>query len=197
MRKSDAIEIILGHSECVPVVFTTGYASRFGSHIFDRPGNFYMTGSMGLAALIGIGVAECSGSQSIVVDGDGSILMNPGALVEGGRRKSGQIIHVILDDQAYESTGCQQTHSGHLCYAKLGIELGYAAAVVVRTRSELRVALSDALKCSSGSVLIHCAINSDRSFPPPRISISPEENSLRFSSYLVRAVRDEPGGAAS
>src|SRR3712207_2715390 len=47
----------------------------------DRPQNFYMLGSMGLAAPIALGVALAQPERQIVaLEGDGSLLMNLGCL---------------------------------------------------------------------------------------------------------------------
>ena len=48
---------------------------------FDRPSNFYMWNSMGMASSIGLGLALARPDLRVVVlDGDGSILMNLGSL---------------------------------------------------------------------------------------------------------------------
>ena len=46
-----------------------------------------------------------------MLDGDGSVLMHMGALATIGHCLPRNLIHVVLDNQAYESTGGQPTTS--------------------------------------------------------------------------------------
>jgi len=48
--------------------------------------NFYMFGSMGLVSSIGLGLALSTEREVVVFDGDGSLLMNPNALLENWKR---------------------------------------------------------------------------------------------------------------
>ena len=51
----------------------------------QRPQNFYMLGSMGLAVPIGLGVAIAQPQRKVfVLEGDGSLLMNVGCLATVG-----------------------------------------------------------------------------------------------------------------
>src|SRR5213083_790546 len=59
-----------------PVVHANGYICRESFAVRDRPENFYMIGSMGLASSIGLGAALARPAQpAIVFDGDGNLLM--------------------------------------------------------------------------------------------------------------------------
>ena len=62
------------------VLSTTGMISREVFFTEDRPGNFYMIGSMGLLSSFGLGLALMVPEQRVfVVEGDGSALMSLGA----------------------------------------------------------------------------------------------------------------------
>jgi len=66
-------------------VHANGYVSRAGYAARDREECFYMIGSMGLAASIGLGLALARPDRRVLVlDGDGNVLMNPGALASIG-----------------------------------------------------------------------------------------------------------------
>lgn len=107
--KAAAIAEIIAASEDTPIVFTTGYACRIANDIQDRPGHFYMVGSMGLACCVAAGVAAGLSRPVIVVDGDGALAMNPGALLLAAEFTRLPLIHIVLDDRAYSSTGAQPT----------------------------------------------------------------------------------------
>lgn len=73
--------------------------------------NFYMLGSMGMATPIGLGVALSSGREVVVIDGDGSLLMNPGTLAVVAAAAPKNLTILAIDNGVYGSTGSQQTHA--------------------------------------------------------------------------------------
>ena len=78
-----------------------------------RAQNFYMLGSMGLAAPIALGVAIAQPDRRVIgLEGDGSILMQLGALATIAMRAQKNLIIVILDNGAYQITGGQTAASG-------------------------------------------------------------------------------------
>jgi thiamine pyrophosphate-dependent acetolactate synthase large subunit-like protein len=75
-----------------------------------RAQNFYMLGSMGLAVPIALGVALAQPRRkTIALEGDGSILMQLGALATVAARGQKNLAIVILDNGAYQITGGQKT----------------------------------------------------------------------------------------
>src|SRR5487761_2695660 len=75
-----------------------------------RQQNFYMLGSMGLAVPIALGVAIAQPSRRVVaLEGDGSILMQLGALATVAGLAPKNLIVVIQDNGAYQITGGQPT----------------------------------------------------------------------------------------
>lgn len=74
--------------------------------------NFYMLGSMGMAAPIGLGVALNTNKRVFVIDGDGSILMNPGTLATVASNAPGNLTIIAIDNASYGSTGGQPTLTG-------------------------------------------------------------------------------------
>ena len=76
----------------------------------QRPQNFYMLGSMGLAVPIALGVALAQPSRRVVaLEGDGSILMQLGALATVAGLAPKNLIVVIQDNGTYQITGGQPT----------------------------------------------------------------------------------------
>ena len=75
-----------------------------------RPQNFYMLGSMGLAAPIALGVALAQPQRKVIaLEGDGSILMQLGSLATIAGRRQKNLAVVIMDNGAYQITGGQAT----------------------------------------------------------------------------------------
>src|SRR2546430_15808212 len=80
MQRLDATRIAVELARESPIIGGVGN-STFDLVPFDRPRNFYMWNSMGMASSIGLGLALVRPDlRVIVLDGDGSILMNLGSL---------------------------------------------------------------------------------------------------------------------
>jgi thiamine pyrophosphate-dependent acetolactate synthase large subunit-like protein len=74
----------------------------------QRPQNFYMLGSMGLAVPIGLGVALAQPQRKVfALEGDGSILMQLGSLATVAARATRNLAIVIMDNGTYQITGGQ------------------------------------------------------------------------------------------
>jgi thiamine pyrophosphate-dependent acetolactate synthase large subunit-like protein len=75
-----------------------------------RPQNFYMLGSMGLACPIALGVALAQPQRRVIaLEGDGSLLMQLGALSTIASLRQRNLIMVVWDNGAYQITGGQAT----------------------------------------------------------------------------------------
>ncbi len=75
-----------------------------------RPQNFYMLGSMGLAVPIALGVALAQPQRRVfALEGDGSILMQLGALTTIAMLRPKNLAIVVMDNGSYQITGAQPT----------------------------------------------------------------------------------------
>ena len=75
-----------------------------------RPQNFYMLGSMGLAFPIALGVALAQPDRRVfALEGDGSLLMQLGALSTIAALKPKNLIMIVMDNGIYQITGSQPT----------------------------------------------------------------------------------------
>ncbi|WP_246562514.1 thiamine pyrophosphate-dependent enzyme [Bradyrhizobium liaoningense] len=75
-----------------------------------RPQNFYMLGSMGLAFPIALGVALAQPDRRVfALEGDGSLLMQLGALSTIATLKPQNLIMIVMDNGIYQITGSQPT----------------------------------------------------------------------------------------
>ncbi|HKS86895.1 MAG TPA: thiamine pyrophosphate-dependent enzyme, partial [Pseudolabrys sp.] len=78
----------------------------------QRPQNFYMLGSMGLAIPIALGVAIAQPRRHIVaLEGDGSLLMQLGCLATVAERRPRNLTIIVWDNGIYQITGSQPTAS--------------------------------------------------------------------------------------
>ncbi len=68
--------------------------------------NFQVSGAMGYASSVGLGLAmACPDRRVIVLDGDGSLLMNLGTLVTISNESPTNLIHCVLENGMYELPG--------------------------------------------------------------------------------------------
>ncbi len=138
------------------VVATTGYISRELRAAFDRRENFYMLGSMGHAPAIGLGVALARSNEGEVVllDGDGALLMHLGVLSMIGQQQPSHFVHVVLDNELYETTGGQTSLSGRVNLAEIATANGYRSAVRCDDIASFIVALRHARTAAGPHMLI-------------------------------------------
>ena len=112
MTRYEILEHISGHLEAQVVVCNLGIPSKELYHILDQPSNFYMIGSMGMATPIGLGLALFTDLMVYVIDGDGSLLMNPGTLASVASAAPDNLKIIAIDNASYGSTGSQPTLTG-------------------------------------------------------------------------------------
>jgi len=126
MARYEAIEDIMKNIDDELVICNIGFPSRELYEINDRPENFYMIGSMGLASSIGFGLALTKPHKNIVViDGDGSLLMNMGSLVTIFANNPSNLTWIVIDNGAYGSTGNQDTYAQKVDLVDIAKSVGF------------------------------------------------------------------------
>ena len=81
----------------------------------QRPQNFYMLGSMGLAFPIALGVAIAQPQRRVIaLEGDGSLLMQLGCLSTIATLAPKNLTMVVMDNGIYQITGAQPTPAAAL-----------------------------------------------------------------------------------
>ena len=112
LTRYDIIKIIAPYLDGRVVVSNLGWPSKELFAIRHQASNFYMLGSMGMATPIGLGLALTSSKEIVVIDGDGSLLMNPGTLATAASVAPRNLTIIAIDNGAYGSTGNQPTLAG-------------------------------------------------------------------------------------
>ena len=112
MIRYDILKEILPLIEDQLIVCNIGLPSQELYQLNDKPTNFYMLGTMGLASSIGLGIALSQKKKIISIDGDGSILTNLGTLSTIANNVANNFILLIIDNGSYGSTGDQLTYAG-------------------------------------------------------------------------------------
>ncbi|MBE6490923.1 MAG: sulfopyruvate decarboxylase subunit beta [Methanobrevibacter sp.] len=126
MARFEAIYEIMEYIDDELIICNIGFPSRELYEINDRDENFYMIGSMGLASSIGFGLALAREDKDIVViDGDGSLLMNMGSLVTIFANNPRNLTWIVIDNGAYGSTGNQDTYAQKLDLVDIAKSVGF------------------------------------------------------------------------
>ena len=180
-----AIQTILGKVQDDDLVLsTTGMISREVFFSEDRAANFYMIGSMGLLSSFGLGLALQSPHKRVyVLEGDGSALMSLGTLPLIASGRPTNMVHFILDNEAYESTGVQPSISSKVDLSEIGKSCGYAHVARVEDVEGLEGALQDN-ETTTGPHLIMVKVGIAPVKGIPRVSHAPTEIRDRFKSRV-------------
>lgn len=101
------------------IVSSNGHISRVVYHTLPHP-QLYLRGSMGLPMAVGLGLALSRPQQTVIVlTGDGNFLMGLGSIATISHLSPPNLKIVILDNEAYATTGGQGTISSVLGYPTL------------------------------------------------------------------------------
>jgi len=110
--RHEILQLIAPYIDNKVVVCNLGFPSKELFNIKHQRSNFYMLGSMGMATPIGLGISLASDKEVIVIDGDGSLLMNPGSLATTAHFAPPNLTILAVDNSSYGSTGGQPTLTG-------------------------------------------------------------------------------------
>jgi thiamine pyrophosphate-dependent acetolactate synthase large subunit-like protein len=186
VQRLDATRIAVELAGESPIIGGVGN-STFDLVPFDRPRNFYMWNSMGMASSIALGLALARPDlRVIVLDGDGSILMNLGSLATERATGVTNLVHIIWDNGGWEITGGQPAGS------PFGVDLeavargcGFRRTARVDDLDAFRAALTDAMADAQAWAIVARVDAGDSPYRPSKNCAWLRD---RFRSAL------EPGG---
>lgn len=165
------------------MIATTGKCGRELYTLADRDQHLYQVGSMGCAAAMGLGVALNTSKKTIVIDGDGALMMKMGSLATIGSYAPANLLHIVLDNGTYDSTGGQPSVSPGIDFAQIAASCGYTQTYKCTSLSGFTEALSAALM-TDGPHLIHMKITTGSASDLGRPTIKPADVARRFQSFL-------------
>lgn len=189
MKRYDAIKkIVETISDEEYVISNIGFPSRELYGLKDRKRTFYMSGSMGMATPIGLGVAlaleqQDNKSKVIVIDGDGSLLMNFGELVTVYAQNPENLIIALIDNEAYGSTGSQETYASRINLSNIAKSIGFKEVYHINAKNTTDdIDMRDYID-KKGPVFIHIKVNPGNS-DAPIIDLTPSKIKNRFMKQI-------------
>ena len=164
---------------------TTGKTGRELFEVEDKPNNLYMVGSMGCISSLGLGLALARPDKKVVtIDGDGSALMRLGSFATNAYYQPGNLLHVLLDNNAHDSTGGQATVSHIVDFATLASTVSYPVALQVNTLDELEEAVRE-WKSNAQLTFIHLRISQGSPAELGRPTVKPFEVKERLMKFIA------------
>lgn len=184
MRRIDALEALYPELEQRVVVTIMGAVAAELQSIGHRPNFFYLQHAMGLASSLGLGIALSRPELSVVVlDGDGSVLMNLGGLTTFGRYRPGNLVHVVFDNESLLSVGGFPTAtSTGSDLAGVAAAAGVPRTATVHSLEELADAFREATEAAEMTTIV---AKVDDTGPGQFVTdLGLLENRFQFARYL-------------
>jgi len=163
---------------------TTGKTGRELFEVEDKPNNLYMVGSMGCISSLALGLAMARPDKKVIaIDGDGSALMRMGSFATNAYYQPKNLLHILLDNNAHDSTGGQATVSHIVDFAALAASVSYPSALLVNSLKELQEAIIQ-WKQNGDLTFIHMQIS--QGSPPElgRPTVKPYEVKDRLLKFI-------------
>ena len=190
MQRAGCLEMIYPELEDKLVVTIMGASAQELYNLGHRENFFYLQHAMGLASSIGLGLAmHLPHERVIVLDGDGSVLMNLGTFATLARYRPRNLVHVVFDNGSLLSTGGFTSHttSGVTDLAAIARGAGIEHVASVDTAVAFGEAFVDALERNDLSVIVAKveAVGPDHY----GMDLQLPENAFRFRRWIQERTR--------
>jgi sulfopyruvate decarboxylase subunit beta len=152
MRRKDAIAALVAERGNAVTITTEQAIGAWRAAVpepaNDIPDHLDIVGCMGAASTIGLGIALARPERKvIVVDADGSLLMQLGSLVTIAGAAPSNLYHFVFENGVYETSGNQPLPAeGRLDLTDMARAAGYAYSVGFENATEFASALPEVLR---------------------------------------------------
>lgn len=185
MKRADCIKALYPELQDRLVVTIMGACAQELYDLGHRENFFYLEHAMGLASSIGLGLAlNLPHEKVVVMDGDGSVLMNLGGLATLARYRPANFTHLIFDNGSLLSTGgfASHTTSGITDLAAVARGCGCQKVFAVQTVYEFMEAAAEAFEGDEMSIIVAKveAVGPDHY----GMDMHLPENAFRFARYI-------------
>ena len=190
----EAVKLIdANRGEAVIVATMNANNVRFGlpsvttHETLDMP----LSGAMGKASNFALGLALAQPERKVMVlDGDGSLLMNLGAMVTLANQTPENLCHVLFDNGVYAVTGGQPVPgAGRADWEGMAKAAGYAATFSFDNLEDLATGIGEVM-AATGPVFLHLTVT-------PEIENTPVQFRQRAPRTMQVAIREMPAVLAS
>jgi phosphonopyruvate decarboxylase len=160
-------------SKKTKIISSTGYNSRELMYVREKyqvknNKDFYMVGGMGHTSSVALGCSLFSKHNIICIDGDGSFLMHLGSIKTIGSFAKKNFKYILLNNNAHDSVGGQNTYANEIDFDKLSKSLGFKKFYSIKNKKEVKKKIKDFLSANDLSFLeVKVANSSVKKLPRP------------------------------
>lgn len=195
MKRAECIKALYPEFEDCLVVTIMGACAQELYDLGHHENFFYLQHAMGLASSIGLGLALSLPHERVVVlDGDGSVLMNLGTFTTIARYRPANLLHIVFDNGSLLSTGgfASHTTAGITSLAAIARGAGIPHVAEVSVLYDFMEAAAEAFDRRELSVIV---AKVEATGPDHYgMDLKLPENAFRFERFIrekCNVVRDE------
>jgi len=185
VKRAECIAMLYPELDDKLVVTIMGACAQELYDLGHRENFFYLQHAMGLASSIGLGLAMHLPKERVVVlDGDGSVLMNLGTLATIARYRPRNLVHIIFDNGSLLSTGGFDSHttSGTTDLAAIARGAGLRRVAAVDSVMDFGEAVIEAFSSDELSVIVAKVVAIGPNHYGMDLHLS--ENAFRFKRFI-------------
>lgn len=190
MKRYDCLKSLASEVNDALVVSSAGAMTLEWNSLHPNDGNLRVR-TLGLCSSIALGMALGLPHRKVVVlDGDGSLLMNLCSLPTIARMRPTNLVHIVFDNEVYEASGSKKTATG------AGTDLvGIARAAGIKNSQWAKTVDEFAKRAAAalgGNELcfIGVKVSTERTAVPP-FPIDEVENKYRFMRHIEKSEKIE------
>jgi sulfopyruvate decarboxylase subunit beta len=187
MKRDECLQVLARHrtDEIVVAVYK---AAQEWLHISPSDLNYTFTGAMGQGSSHALGLALGRPDRRVIVlDGDGSLLMNLGTLVTIAHAAPKNLIHCLCQNGTYETNGAVHSPGrGKISFTGLAREAGYAKTYTF-DRLEAWAGTVPHILQEDGPLFVDLHVEPGEAYPEDFRRLYSVEYRERFRCALARA----------
>ena len=189
LKNQDAVKVIDSKRNGAIIVPTMNANNvHFGlpTVTTDQKMDLPISGAMGKASSHGLGVALAQPHKKVLIlDGDGSLLMNLGSLVTLSNKSPKNLYHFLFNNNVYAVTGGQPIPGAEVSdWEGMAKAAGYAKVFSFDNLEDLTTGLDEVFE-SEGPVFVHLRVE-------PEIENTPVQYRTRPSRTVQMAIKELP-----
>jgi len=188
LLREDALRLLLDEISGDDIlVSTTGKSSREIYDLRDELGqnhksDFLSIGSMGHVTGITQGLVQSTTKRVYCIDGDGSLLMHTGALINLIHSNKDNLKYILINNQSHQSVGGQATIFKDLNETNLLIGLGFREVLIAKSEKDLIHILPKFHNSKKTALVIHVSNQSREDLSRPKET--PVQNKKEFMKLI-------------
>jgi phosphonopyruvate decarboxylase len=185
MMKRDEMLKVLARHRTDEIVVAVYMAAQEWIHISPSDLNYTFVGAMGQGSSHALGLALGRPDRRVVVmDGDGSLLMNLGALVTIANAAPKNLVHCVAENGTYETNGAVPIpRAGAVRFADLARAAGYPKTYEFSTLEQWEGELGSILE-EDGPIFVDLKIEPGEAYPEDFRRLYSVEHRERFRRAL-------------